>query len=218
MKKLVMFGTGDFADVVSYVLEKKLGRCIEAYTVNEAYISEPSYNQRVLTAFEALPETFSPEEYEVVIGMIGKHMFDQREKVFCQLRAMGYDIPNVIDPTASVDAGELGSGNIILANTSIEAHCAVGDGNIIWQNVVLPHHNRVGSFNNLAPSVSFSGYSKVGNHCFIGNNVCIKNKVEVADYVFAGAGSYLAQSVASHKVIVPNRSYELTEKTGFDFL
>lgn len=218
MRKLLVFGTGDFADVVSYVLETKLGRPIAAYTVHEKYLPASTYREKPLVAFERIREMYPPREYDAVVGMIGKHMFDQREQIFVQLRQMGYRIPNVIDPSACVDTRRMGEGNIILANASIEAHCQIGKGNIIWQNVVMPHHNRLGSFNNLAPSVSLSGYSKVGNHCFVGNNVCLKNRVELSDYVFVGAGTYVAQSIASKKVMVPYRSYELTGKTGFDFL
>lgn len=235
MKKLLIFGTGHFADVVSYVLTEKMGRKVEAYTIHGKYLSNAcyqnyskfagreevhsaSYRGRPVEAFERLEERYPKEEYEVVIGTIGKQMFNQREEIFRQVKQMGYDIPNVIDPTVSIDTEQIGEGNIILANSSIEAHCIIGEGNIIWQNVVLPHHNHVGNFNNLAPSVSLSGYSKIGNHCFVGNNVCIKNRTELSDYVFVGAGSYVSKSVAPNKVIVPYRSYELPEKTGFDFL
>lgn len=218
MRKLVVFGTGDFADVVSYVLEEKLGYRILAYTVNKEYISGSSYREKPLVPFERILEMYPPKECGMVLGMIGKHMFDQRSKIFEQLVEMGYWLPNIIDPSARVDTKRMGFGNIILAHASIEAHCLIGRGNIIWQNVVLPHHNRIGDFNNLAPSVSLSGYSRVGNHCFVGNNACLKNRVELADYVFVGAGTYIAQSIKSKRVIVPSRSYELTGKTGYDFL
>lgn len=218
MRRLLVFGTGDFADVVSYVLETELGRRIEAYTIHEKYIETPYYRDKPLVPFEKIKTLYQPGEFDVVLGMIGKHMFEQRAEIFEQIRQMGYRIPNVVDPSARVDAKWIGEGNIILAHTTIEAHCQIGRGNIIWQNVVLPHHNKIGNFNNLAPSVSFSGYSRIGSHCFIGNNACLKNRVSLSDYVFVGAGAYIAQSINSKKVIVPNRSYELKNKTGFDFL
>lgn len=218
MKDIVVFGTGDFSDIVSFVLEKKLGRTIAAYTVHSSYKMQDHYNGKKLTSFETLCEEYPPQKYNVVMGFIGKHMFDQRAFVCETLWQLGYEMENVIDPSATVDTAQLGRGNIILANASIEAHCEVGDGNIIWQNVVLPHHNKVGSFNNLAPSVSLSGYSQVGNHCFVGNNVCVKNHVALHDYAYVGAGAYVSKDVMSKHVLVPHRSYELQEKNGFDFL
>ncbi len=218
MKKLLVFGTGDFADVVSYVLEAKLGRPVEAYVVHGQYRSADRYAGRPLGALEDMCREYPPQEYAVVPGMIGKKMFDQRAAVFAQLFDWGYELENVIDPSAQVDTEEIGRGNIILANVCVEAHCRIGDGNILWQNAVLPHHNVIGSFNNLAPSVSLSGYSRVGNHCFLGNHVCVKNRVEIADYAYIGAGAYISRNVEKGAVMVPPRSYKLEGKTGYDFL
>ncbi|MCD8155617.1 MAG: hypothetical protein LUF78_13215 [Clostridiales bacterium] len=218
MKEIVVFGTGDFSDVVSHVLKNKLGRMPAAYTVHRKYLSGTSCHSVPLVALEELAEKYPPGEYEVVLALIGRRMFDQRAAAAQILWEMGYHLANVVDPSAEVDSEELGEGNIILAHTSIEAHCRIGNGNIIWQNVVMPHHNQVGNFNNLAPSVSLSGYSAVGSHCFVGNNVCIKNRVRVEDYTYIGAGAYVQRAPVSGSVLVPGRSYVLDGKTGFDFL
>ena len=218
MKEIVVFGIGDFSDIVSFVLEEKMKRTIAAYTVDQAYKTQDFYNGKPLFAFEQLTVLYPPQVYSIVIGLIGKKMFTQRSAIAEKLMALGYQLENVIDPSSSVDTETIGYGNVILANASIEAHCEVGDCNIIWQNVVMPHHNRVGSFNNLAPSVSLSGYSQVGSHCFVGNNVCVKNRVVISDYAYIGAGSYVSKNVESRHVLVPHRSYELEDKTGFDFL
>ena len=222
MKSVVLFGTGDFSDILTYVLEEKIGARVLAYTVDGKYLPEGSAaaenNGKPLLAFENIEQCYKPADCTFVVGLIGKKMFRQREAVFGKIREKGFEISNVIDPSASVDTKELGCGNVILANTSIEHHCRIGDGNIIWQNVVLPHHNVVGNFNNLAPSVSLSGYSSIGEHCFIGNNSCIKNRIHVGDYAYIGAGSYISSPVAENTVMVPHRSYRLEGKTGFDFL
>ena len=218
-KEIVVFGTGDFADIVSFVAEQKLGWRIIAYTVSKGLVEDGSaeYNGRPLVPFDRLEKLYKPENVELVIGMIGKNMFDQRSGVFDLIRGKGYYIPNIIDPDARVDTENIGSGNVILAHTSIEAHCSIGSGNIIWQNVVLPHHNRLGSFNNLAPSVSLSGYSEIGNHCFVGNNVCIKNRTAVGDYAYIGAGAYVSGPVEPYSVLVPHPSYVLEGKRSYDF-
>lgn len=218
MKPVIVFGTGDFADIVSFVLEKKTGRSIAAYAIHERYRREETWRGRPLISLEESEHLYPPSEFDAVLAIIGKKMFCQREDVFKEIAVKGYSLINVIDPSASVDTKAIGSGNIILANCSLEAHCCIGNGNIIWQNTVLPHHNRVGDFNNLAPSVSLSGYSSVGNHCFIGNNVCIKNRIHVPDYCFIGAGAYVYGPLKENTVLVPERSRILETKTGFDFL
>ena len=220
MKKIIMFGIGDFSDILYHIITEKLRRRVVAYTVESDYLKKGcmTYNGHVLVPFDTLEKMYSPEDHAVVIGMIGKRMFRQRENIRNHILAKGYSLPNIIDPSAQVDTRDMKEGNIILANSSIEAHCRIGSCNIIWQNVVLPHHNVVGSFNNLAPSVSLSGYSRIGSHCFVGNNVSVKNKTEIEDYSYIGAGAYISSPVKSYTVMVPPRSYELKENSVFDFL
>ena len=217
-KKVIVFGTGDFSDIVSYVLDK-VNHCeICGYTINENYISENKYQNKPLMPFEKIEKICPPEDYDIVLGFIGKKMFGQRMEIFFQIKEKGYKIPNVIHKSACVDTEKIGEGNIIMQNVSIEHHSIVGSGNIIWPNVVLPHHNVLGDFNNLAPSVSLSGYSKIQDHCFLGNNSCVNNHVCVQSYAYVGAGAYAAKDVPEQHVLVPNRSYYLKDKTGFDFL
>ena len=218
MKPVLVFGTGDFADIVSFVLEKKMGRSIAAYAVHARFKREDFWRERPLVSLEESALLYPPGEYDAALAVIGKKMFRQREALFVEIRGMGYRLINVIHPRACVDTGEIGSGNVILANVSIEAHCSIGDGNIIWQNTVLPHHNKIGSFCNLAPSVSLSGYSSVGTHCFVGNNVCVKNRIHIPDDCFIGAGAYVSGPLREGTVLVPERSIVLAGKTGFDFL
>lgn len=220
-RPLVIFGLGDFSDVISYIIESVLGLEISAYTLNAAYMSSEHisvFRDRPVVPFEDVSNQFPPDAYDIVIGFIGKEMFHQRAAIFREAQAMGYGLPNIIHPTASLDAPEIGCGNIIMQQVSVEHHCSLGDGNIVWGHVVLPHHNRIGSFNNLSPSVSLSGYSEVGNHCFIGNNVAVKNRVKISDYAYIGAGAYISRDVGEQQVWVPARSLQLPDKISFDFL
>lgn len=218
MKPVIVFGTGDFADIVSFLLENKMQRTIAAYAVHERYRSGDLWRNRPLVSLEESAALYPPTDFDAVLAVIGRKMFRQREELFMEIGDKGYSLINVVDPSAAVDTEAVGRSNIIFSNVSVEAHCRIGDGNIIWHNTVLPHHNRVGNFNNLAPSVSLSGYSTVGNHCFIGNNVCIKNRIHVPDYCFIGAGAYVSGQLKENTVMVPPRSLVLEEKSGFDFL
>lgn len=213
-RKIIVFGLGDFADIVSVILAK-LDYEIIAYTVHKQFITDQLfYNGISIIPFEEIEK--HTEVRSMVLGFIGKNMFEERKSIFNEIKLKGFHLINVIDPSAIVDTECIGEGNIILQNTVIESHCIVGDCNIIWQNVVFPHHNRIGSFNNFAPSVSLSGYSKVEDNCFLGNNCVIKNKVNIQHHAFLGAGSYATKDIEAYSVLVPERS-KLLEKKSTDF-
>lgn len=215
-KQIIIFGTGEFADVLTGKLEQD-GKIVTGYTVNEAYLKERTYNDKPVYAFETLNQMTDAGNCEIFIGTIGKHMLSYREKVYQEILQSGYHMPNYISSTAHVAADVIGNGNIIMENVVVEKHCTIGNGNIIWPNVVLPHHNKIGDFNNLSPSASLSGYSEVANHCFIGNNACLNNHVKVHDYALVGAGVFVSEDLDSEQVLVSEKSYILENKKSYDF-
>ncbi|MCM1054517.1 MAG: hypothetical protein NC394_03245 [Bacteroides sp.] len=214
--KNIIFGNGDFADILSEKLESQ-GINIYGYTVNQKWLESESYHEKTVIAFEELDNEIDPAECNIYIGVIGKHMFQLREQI-CQLIIdKGYKLPNFISKSAQVLTKHIGYGNIIMENAVIEAHCKIGNGNIIWPNVVLPHHNEIGDFNNLSPSVSFSGYAKIGNRCFIGNNACLNNRVMIKDRALVGAGVFVQHDLGNEEVLVSAKSYVLPNKKSYDF-
>lgn len=217
MKKIVILGIGDFADILTGKIEENGADEVWGYAVNKQYITSDSYNQRKLIPFEDIENYVLAGECRIYLGVIGKRMFEDRERLFYELRQKGYRVENFISPTAAVKTEVIGQGNIIMENAVIEKHCKIGNGNIIWPNVVLPHHNAIGDFNNLSPSVSFSGYARIGNRCFIGNNACLNNHVSIQNCALVGGGVFVAKDLDEYQVLVSSRSYVLEGKISTDF-
>jgi len=217
MKRIVILGIGEFADILTGKIEANGRDQVWGYAVNKQYITDDSYNQRKLIPFEDIEGYVSGKECQLYLGVIGKGMFKDRERLFCELQQKGYKVENFISPTAVVQTEDIGQGNIIMENAVIEKHCKIGNGNIIWPNVVLPHHNVIGDFNNLSPSVSLSGYAKIGNRCFIGNNACLSNHVSIQNCALVGGGVFVSEDLGEYQVLVSSRSYVLEGKISTDF-
>lgn len=214
---VLIFGTGDFADVLYQKLLAQQEQ-VDGFVVNEKYITEKNFLGLPVLPYEHLEEHFGTEQISLYLAVIGKKcMFQQREDAYRAIKADGYEVKNFISSHAMVQTKQIGDGNIIMENVVIEQHCVLGSGNIIWPNVVLPHHNRVGSFNNLSPSASFSGYAVVGNHCFIGNNACLNNHVQVHDRALVGAGVFAAHDVPEESVLVSQRAYLMEGRKSWEF-
>lgn len=214
--ELLIFGTGDFADILAGKLEND-GKRITGYTINREWKKNETYRGKPLWAFEDIEDNIRPTECDIYIGVIGKGMFQFREEIYRKLSKKHYNLPNYISSSAKVFSENIGNGNIIMENVVIEKHCILGNGNIIWPNVVMPHHNKVGNFNNLSPSVSFSGYSEVGNRCFIGNNASLNNHVKVYDMALVGAGVFVSKCLQKESVLVSERSYVLEGRKSYEF-
>lgn len=218
MKPFIVFGTGDFSDIVTYLIENDLERKIAAYVLDDQFIidTHTTYHNKPVIPLSKVESLYSPELYSVAIGFIGKNMFEQREEKFDFFYSRNYELENLIHPSAIMSNCKMGVGNIILENCVFGFSTKIENCNIAWPLVSINHHGTVGSFNNLSPSMSTSGGVKIGNNCFLGNNSTYKNKICVADYTLVGAGAYITHDTERFGVYVPQRTVQL-KKSSLDF-
>lgn len=218
MKGFVIFGKGDFADIVRYIIEEEMRAEVVCYTVNEKHMDTTMYNGIPVVAFEHIEDYYAPHEYNATIAYEGKDMYKSREKIHNTFLEKGYSMENVVSSTAVITNCMIGCGNIVMQNCLLCPFSTIGDGNVFWGTSQIQHHNIVGSFNCIAPSVSPCGYSEIGNHCFVGNSAVIKSGVSLSDYTFVGAGAYVDRDTQHGEVVLPLRSIYMKDKMAFDFL
>lgn len=214
-KPLIVYGTGDFAMII-YETALRAGMEVAGFTSDADEDPAMSAGLPPFVNRKKLFEVFPSEQYSIAIGFIGRGLQGLRSERFHEMKSLGYQIPNIVQPGARVE-GSLGEGNLVLAGAVVGPRCAIGDGNILWQNCVLAHDNILGDFCNVGPNASFSGYARAGNHCFIGSNAALNNFIEVGDWAFVGACAYAAKNVPEKAVLVPARSTLLEGRKGADF-
>lgn len=217
MKDFIIFGKGDFADILTYVIEKEMQRNVVAYMVNKKFLDTDSYHGKPVVPYEEVEAFYNPLNYAVSLGYEAHDMYQTREQLQRELLRKGFSFDNVVSNTANLTNAELGIGNIIMQNCLLAPFSRMGNGNVLWPGAQVQHHNTVGNYNCIAPGTALSGYVKIGNHCFIGTNAAIKNNVTIVDYSLIGAGAYVSRDTKNYDVIVPARSTCLEGKSSLDF-
>ena len=219
MKKVVIIGAANYADIVKFYVEKELHTEVSAYAVNkEFFVPNEKRNGIPITVLEDIEKDFPSKDYDICLGLIGNNMYEDRERIYNDLKNKGYNFPNIICKSASIDSVIDGDANIIFPGVVIGPYCKIGCGNIIWQNVVIAHQNTVGNFNNFSAGSIMAGLSKVEDHCFLGNNCEINNFKTVRRGTLVGAGAFVAKDTEEYSVIVPARSIVLEGKKSTDFM
>jgi acetyltransferase-like isoleucine patch superfamily enzyme len=211
MKKFIIYGAGDFADIMKYYVENDLKQKVVSYTVHSAYMEDDEKSEISVVPFETLEEFYRPEEYSIILGIIGRDMFRPRAKIYYEIKAKGYDMPNIIHSKSSIAPDIIGDANIIMDNSVIGPKCKIGNGNIIWPCVSIAHQNIVGDFNQFAGCSSSVGQIEIGNNCFIGNNCTINAKI--ADFTFVGAGTYIRKNTEEYGVYTTSREIKIDKKS-----
>ena len=217
MKNVIVFGTNQFSELLTWHLEKEQNTVIAAYTVDGDYIGEDSmYKGKPVVPFEKVEELYPPEQYGIYICVGYNNMNQVRERVFVQAKEKGYHILSYVHPTATVLTDDFGEGNIIMERALIGAFVKVGSGNVFWPDTHVAHHTVIGDFNFFTISSAVAGNIIIGNNCFFGNNCTIRDGIAIANYTLVGAGCYLSESTEPYSVYVPARSVQLEGKSSLE--
>lgn len=197
MKGIVLFGTGDIADVMTDYLERFGTEPILAYTVDRTFVTDDRFRGRPVIAWEELPAVLPPGEIRLLGPVSYQRLNAFRRERHLEAKALGYGFANFIHPAAHVMADTLGENVIVLENCTIQPRTRIGDGVIVWSATHVGHHSTIGDFAFISSQVGIASGVAIGAGCMIGGQVGIDNGVVV------GEDSYLQSRVVVRRNLPP---------------
>ena len=81
-KRLIIFGTGQTAELAKYYIDNDTSKKVEAFTVERGYLNQKEFEGRPVVCFEDILENYNTDDFELFapITAIGMNQF--RERVF----------------------------------------------------------------------------------------------------------------------------------------
>ena len=126
-----------------------------------------------------------------------------RANVVEQCRDAGFQLANVIHPTARVSSrATLGSGVIIGPQSTVSIGCKIGDGVIINRGVTIGHHTTLEPFSTLAPGVNIAGNVLIASGATIGMGANVIEKLTIGLQAMVGSGSVVTRDVPAGVTVV----------------
>jgi len=174
MKKLVIFGCGKFARVARYYFEHDSEYSIVAFSVDAAYLEEPSFHGLPVVPFEQVQERYAPDECDMFVALGLRDVNRRRAERMSEAEAKGYHLASYLSSRA-IAPSDLGvAPNVWIMETAhIHPFVQIGRGSIIWSR----------------STVGFG--SRVGEHCWISGGLCGESVV-IGDRTFIGLGATVA--------------------------
>ncbi len=112
---------------------------------------------------------------------------------------------NAIHPQSFVSPrAQLGVGNMIMANTTINAHCIIGNHCIINTNASVDHDCQLEDFVHISPQAGLGGNVKVGEGTHIGIGAQVIQNIKIGKWVTVGAGAVVINDIPDYAVVVGN--------------
>ena len=192
---IVLFGTGQIAELAAFYFTHDSPHDVVAYTVDGAYLKEPSIGGLPVVPFEELEASFPPDRHAMFIAVSYSGMNSLRAEKFRHARLKGYDLANYVSSKATVWPGfERRANQFILEDNTIQPFARVGENVTLWSGNHVGHHSSIGDHTFVASHVVISGNVSIGQRCFLGVNATVRDGVTIADGTLIGAGALVMKS------------------------
>jgi len=206
MAKLILFGTGDIAQLANYYFDIDSDHEVVAFTVNKNYITSPQFEGKPVVAFETLMEQYPPSEYKLFIALSYADMNRIRAQKYSEAKLMGYELISYISSKCSfLSQFNVGDNCFILEDNTIQPFVKIGSNVTLWSGNHIGHHSIIHDHNFISSHVVISGHCEIESNCFLGVNSTLAHKVKIASGTLLGAGVVISKNTEANRVYVANR-------------
>ena len=192
MKKLVIFGSGDIAQLAHYYFSTDSDYQVVAFTVDASYIKEPSFCGLPVVAFEEVIQKYPPESNDFFVALSYSKLNAIRKEKFFSAKEKGYKLVSFISSRATVlNDGQIGENCFIFEDNTIQPFVRIGNNVTLWSGNHIGHHSVIKDHTFIASHVVVSGGVEIGEQCFVGVNAALRDHIKVGDRCVVGAGALL---------------------------
>lgn len=197
MSKIVIFGVGEIAEVVTYFLHQSTKYEVCAYTVDKQYIKAPQFKGKPVVDWESIEMQYPPDSYKLFCPISFKKLNALRKSKYFEGKAKGYSFISYIHPSALISTEDIGENCLILEGCNIQPFASIGNNVILWSYTHIGHHSVIGSHCFIAGCGGIGGSTIIGDECFIGGHFAIGDNLIVGERSLLGIGVTIANSVPS---------------------
>ena len=191
-KKLVIFGSGDIAQLAHYYFSTDSDYEIVAFTVDAAYIQDTTFCDLPVVAFESVASLYPPAQYDFFVALSYSKLNAIRKEKYLAAKALGYRLASYISSRASVlNQGAIGDNCFIYEDNTIQPFVKLGNNITLWSGNHIGHHSVIKDHTFIASHVVVSGGVEIGEQCFIGVNATLRDHIKIGDKCVLGAGTLL---------------------------
>ena len=220
MEKIIIFGTGQMAQVLNYYIDKDKAFDVCAFTVDNDYITDHEFMGKPVISFDKVEKFFSPEIYKMALPISFKHLNKIREEKFLEAKKKGYSCISFISKECNCETKDIGENVFILGNFSICPFVKIGNNVFMWPTTAIGHHVVIED-NCFLASPKLSGCVCVGKNSFLGTNATIADTLTIGTYCIIGAGVTVTKSIKDGSVlaakknqVMPLKSWDMEDLLG----
>lgn len=191
-KPLILFGTGQIAELAHYYFSHDSDYNVAAFTVDSDYLCRDVYCGLPLIPFEEIAKQYPPEAYDLFVALSYSNLNTLRKEKFFLAKQKGYILASYISSRATVLTEQsIGENCFILEDNTIQPFTVIGNNVTLWSGNHIGHHSTIHDHTFVASHSVVSGGVDIGEQCFIGVNATLRDHITIGDRCVIGAGALL---------------------------
>jgi sugar O-acyltransferase (sialic acid O-acetyltransferase NeuD family) len=189
MSTLVIFGTGQIAELAHFYFTRDSAHRVAAFTVDQAHLKEASFCGLPVVPFENVSSAFPPEHHAMFVAVSYAQVNRLRAGKCEEARSKGYRLASYVSSKATTWPGfAAGENCFVLEDNTIQPFASIGRNVTLWSGNHIGHHAQIRDHCFIASHVVISGGVIVGENSFIGVNATIRDHVTIGRGCVIGAG------------------------------
>jgi sugar O-acyltransferase (sialic acid O-acetyltransferase NeuD family) len=214
-KPLVIFGSGDMAELAHYYFVNDSGYQPVAFTVDRAFLKNSECCGLPVVEFEDILQKYPPETHDLFIALSYSKLNQVRRDRYETAKKLGYSLASYISSHATVlNGGDIGDNCFILEDNTIQPFAQIGDNVTLWSGNHVGHHSIISNHCFIASHVVISGGVNIGEQCFIGVNATLRDHIAVGQKSVIGAGVLLLKSCEAESLYIGARDKPRARKSS----
>ncbi len=215
MKKVVIFGTEDFAELAHYYLTNDSDYEVAAFSLTQDYITDATFKGLPVVPFETVEETYPPDDFRFFAPMSPRKMSRLRTDIYNQIKAKNYALISYVSSRISRFDNEIGENCFILEDNTLQPFTNIGNNVVMWSGNHIGHHGTIKDHVFFTSHVVLSGHCTVEPYSFLGVNSTIRDGIRLAEGTLVGMGASITKDTEEWSVYIGNPAKKL-EKLSYE--
>lgn len=187
MAKIVVFGTGQWAELAHFYLTHDSPHEVVGFSLDRDYIDSDSYKGLPVVPFDEVEKHFPPDQFKMFIPISFKRMNHARAEKYQNARDRGYELISYVSSKATTFPGfECGDNCFIFEDNTIQPFVKIGNNVIIWSGNHIGHHSVIKDHVMITSHVVISGCCTIEPYCFFGVNATVRDETIIARETLVG--------------------------------
>jgi len=202
-KKLILFGTGSFAEVAKCYFDEDSEYDVVAFCADKEYCKSNFFNGLPLIPFDEIENHYPPSKFEMHIAIGYVKLNHKRYMAYNQAKEKGYNLANYINSKIKIwDNNFFGDNLFIFEDNTIQPFVEFGSNIVIWSGNHIGHHSKIGSHSFISSHVVISGHVTIKDFCFFGVNSTIRDSIIIEEKTIVGAGSLILKNTKAEELYI----------------